>query len=82
MCNPGRIGVITSPRTFGFQCDLRVQIYQGPDTISGSKGIPHILTRLQGPISKTSGFQLRSPDLSYNPRIPTPPLGSSLGPMI
>ncbi|KAF3572827.1 hypothetical protein F2Q69_00058841 [Brassica cretica] len=42
--------------------------HQDPDTISGSKGKPCILTRPQGPItiSKTSGFQLRSPNQSKN----------------
>ncbi|KAF2589188.1 hypothetical protein F2Q70_00038514 [Brassica cretica] len=58
MCSLGRIGVITSLRTSGFPCDLRVQIQQGPDRISGSKGTPRTHTRPQGPISKTSGFQL------------------------
>ena len=69
MCSLGGIGVITSLRTSGFPRDLKVQIYQGPHTISGSKGIPHILTRPHGPISKTariqttiSGSIIKSPD--------------------
>ena len=69
MCSLGGIGVITSLRTSGFPRDLKVQIYQGPDMISRSKGIPHILTRPHGPISKTariqttiSGSIIKSPD--------------------